>query len=197
MHLLTRADWDTNGDGVISKREMQRALGALSIPIDRAAIDALFDQLDADQSGGIDYHEFNRLLRREVTIEKDIVEARVIGKSSHVTTDAHDDVGKLRAAGSCTPPALDIPFPFSSSAYESPQERAQLEQALTKPKKRGMKVSRSARTEFNQRMQRYGETHLRELIRGADEHAAEVAGQSINSMLTRSRTDPVLPKVRR
>lgn len=41
------AQWDVDGDGRITMRELERALGGLCIPIDRPAVRRLFQQIGA------------------------------------------------------------------------------------------------------------------------------------------------------
>ena len=72
------AHWDENGDGQISKTEIKRALGAQCIPVEDIGLNFLFKRLDADNSGGIDFRELNKLLRREFIFMEDVAEARVI-----------------------------------------------------------------------------------------------------------------------
>lgn len=58
--------WDLDADGVVSKTEFGRAIGELA-PNSRSAreaVDALFDEFDADGSGAFDYRELKRMLRK-------------------------------------------------------------------------------------------------------------------------------------
>ena len=56
-------EWDTNGDGQISKKEFRRAMALLSFEAPRQTVDELFDSLDMDRSGAIDYKELVKALR--------------------------------------------------------------------------------------------------------------------------------------
>ena len=56
-------EWDTDGDGKVSKREFHRALGMLGFIAPRATLDALFGVIDTDHSGAITYKELHYALR--------------------------------------------------------------------------------------------------------------------------------------
>jgi len=57
--------WDVDGDGQISIRELERALAGLCIPIDKPAVKRLFKLMDGDNSGTIDFRELEQLLRAD------------------------------------------------------------------------------------------------------------------------------------
>ena len=61
--------WDDDDNGRVSRREFHRALPALGLLVDRAAAEALFDELDADGSGEVDYEELEASLRAGGAIE--------------------------------------------------------------------------------------------------------------------------------
>ena len=57
---------DVNGDGTVARKEFGAALPLLGFGSDgRSAIEALFDALDADGSGTLEYEELNAALRRD------------------------------------------------------------------------------------------------------------------------------------
>jgi len=59
--------FDRNGDGSISKREFRAALPFLGFDNrDTAAIDAIFDEMDVDRSGGVEYSEMSSMMRRRL-----------------------------------------------------------------------------------------------------------------------------------
>ena len=63
--------WDTDGSGDISKREFRLAIKALGFVAgcgDRE-IDTVFDELDEDGSGKVDYNELNRKVREVVGLQ--------------------------------------------------------------------------------------------------------------------------------
>lgn len=59
--LLVFEGFDENGDGVISKGELFSALKSLGVVGDRTDLEVLFESLDLDKNGVIDFQEFMRL----------------------------------------------------------------------------------------------------------------------------------------
>jgi len=57
-------EWDTNGDGEISKKEFRKAMVSLGLEVPVKDVDALFDKWDGDGGGCIQYKELNRILRK-------------------------------------------------------------------------------------------------------------------------------------
>ena len=55
------AEWDTNGDHVVSKAEFRKAIGQLGFAVTRPHIDSVFDTFDHDGSGEITYKELVRV----------------------------------------------------------------------------------------------------------------------------------------
>ena len=53
-------EWDTDGSGLVSRREFHRGLAALSCNASKQQIDALFDSIDMNKSGSIDYAELRQ-----------------------------------------------------------------------------------------------------------------------------------------
>jgi len=149
--LYVPAEWDTDGNGMISRREMKRALAAQCIPIDSAAINALFKQLDVDDDGGISFHELNKLLRRDYQLTKSVSHSRVIGTNSG-------------------PPGVQA---RAQTAIGGERQWAASSDKLS-----------SRRHSFQQRMQSFKGTEVRELMREKDEQAIAIR---------QSRTEPILP----
>jgi len=56
--------WDVDCDHTIGIDELRLALGALKVPHDEKTLMELFDQLDADRSGSIDFEELHHALRK-------------------------------------------------------------------------------------------------------------------------------------
>jgi len=50
--------WDTNGDGLISKRELHKVLAKMCKDIAPLQVKSLCELLDADKDGNVDYDEF-------------------------------------------------------------------------------------------------------------------------------------------
>ena len=56
-------EWDTDGDGNISKKEFLAAMPKLGLEVDKQFIIALFDEWDADGGGTLDHKELQKILR--------------------------------------------------------------------------------------------------------------------------------------
>ena len=56
-------EWDDDASGRISKKEFRRALPAIGCKVPRAVADLVFDAMDPDGSGEIDYRELRQNLR--------------------------------------------------------------------------------------------------------------------------------------
>ena len=66
-------EWDTDGDGTVSKREFRKAMPALGLHAPARDVDELFDSFDTDGSGTVNFRELNSLLRRDVKTERKVV----------------------------------------------------------------------------------------------------------------------------
>ena len=56
-------EWDTDGDGEISRKEFHTAIPRLGFDATKAEIDALFDSWDPDGGGSLDFKELQKVLR--------------------------------------------------------------------------------------------------------------------------------------
>ena len=56
--------WDEDGNGTIDKKEFGKAVRSLGFDVERADTDAVFDSLDDDKSGLLEYKELNEARRR-------------------------------------------------------------------------------------------------------------------------------------
>jgi len=52
------AEWDLDGDGVITKRELVQVMGSLGLEAREAEVDEFFEEYDPDGSGALDLREF-------------------------------------------------------------------------------------------------------------------------------------------
>ena len=56
-------EWDDDGNGALDKKEMRQAIAALGFEAPRKEIDALFDSIDVDGSGWIEFNELKEGLK--------------------------------------------------------------------------------------------------------------------------------------
>ena len=56
-------EWDTDGDGEVSRKEFHTAMTKLGLEVDKSEIDALFSAWDADGGGSLDFKELGKILR--------------------------------------------------------------------------------------------------------------------------------------
>jgi len=56
-------EWDTDGDGEVSRKEFRKAMPELGLNVDLKEIDALFDMWDADGGGNLEFKELTKILR--------------------------------------------------------------------------------------------------------------------------------------
>ena len=82
--------WDEDKNQTISKDEFRQALPVLGIAVDRKDADALFDLLDIDASGEVDYNELYKQLRAGAGVEID--EALREGAAGEIDLDAKNKI---------------------------------------------------------------------------------------------------------
>ena len=56
-------EWDTDGDGEVSRKEFHKAMKQLGLEVPKKDIDELFDSWDPDGSGTLDFKELQKVLR--------------------------------------------------------------------------------------------------------------------------------------
>ena len=66
--LALFAQWDVDGDGLVSRLEFRRAMEVLGLGNEKSVIDALFDLMDYDDSGDITTAELGQALTPSVTL---------------------------------------------------------------------------------------------------------------------------------
>jgi len=59
-------EWDDDGNGALDKKELRKAVVALGYDAPRKEVDALFDSIDDDNSGWIEYRSSRRHSRRKM-----------------------------------------------------------------------------------------------------------------------------------
>ena len=58
-------EWDTDGDGTVSRKEFRRGVAALQLVASKLEVNALFSEYDLDQSGKLDMGGLQALLENE------------------------------------------------------------------------------------------------------------------------------------
>ena len=72
-------EWDSNGDGTVSKYEFREAMPQLGLRAPPSVVDAVFDEFDRGADGSIEFAELHKLLRRSTKGEaKKLPKGRVI-----------------------------------------------------------------------------------------------------------------------
>merc|ERR1711871_1493670 len=56
-------EWDDDGNGGVDKKEFRQAIAALGYDAPKSQIDALFESLDDDKTGFIEFHELKIALK--------------------------------------------------------------------------------------------------------------------------------------
>jgi Ca2+-binding EF-hand superfamily protein len=81
--------FDKNGDGLIARSEFVQVLPMLGLPQYGAAeMEGMFDVLDADRSGTLDFHEMDRLLRRGADVQ--LAAALQVGAKGVIEVEARN-----------------------------------------------------------------------------------------------------------
>ena len=90
--------WDVDGSGSITRKELRKAVECMGFDARKADIDALFDELDGDGSGKVDYAELNTMLRQGAGSQAD-TSAAGAGRSPHVSPRSAAPKDRLGYAG--------------------------------------------------------------------------------------------------
>ena len=64
-------EWDDDGNGLVDKKEFRKAMSAMGIQASKEDINAVFDSMDADGGGTLEYGEMNKAFRRGGTVKLD------------------------------------------------------------------------------------------------------------------------------
>ena len=78
-------EWDEDGDGCVSRHEFRRAMPMLGLRASGDEIDELFDSIDQDNSGTIEYHELKDYLESEANAT-----LKLFQKSPLLAGNAHE-----------------------------------------------------------------------------------------------------------
>ena len=93
-------EWDDDGSGTITKKELGRAVEAMGFTgFGKGAVDALFAELDGDGSGKVDYAELNEMLRKGVGSQHEGGGSGGTGRSPFVSPRSQAPKDRLGAAG--------------------------------------------------------------------------------------------------
>ena len=95
-------EWDVDGNGSIDRDEFARALAVLGLEPDARNAVALFDALDDDKSGSLEFSELNARLRQRIDVAKHVREReqRRAGKPAEArqhSSAALEEAGSLMA----------------------------------------------------------------------------------------------------
>jgi Ca2+-binding EF-hand superfamily protein len=156
--------WDADGNGVISKYELRRALAAQCIPVDKGALDALFRKLDTDESGGIEFRELNRMLRREFTFDHDTIEATLVTKAVAAGIPIPPPSPAPRAMSTSFSAPVLRPHTVSFPGARSNASRGMRRVGSTAPGLHGRQPRReeSARAAYNRKLRRHDHAVVRD-----------------------------------
>ena len=55
-------EWDDDGNGALDKKELRQAVAALGYEAPKKDVDKLFDSIDVDGNGWIEFHELKAAL---------------------------------------------------------------------------------------------------------------------------------------
>ena len=61
-------EWDTDGDGEVSRKEFHKAMPMLGLEVPKKDIDTLFDQWDTDGGGSLSLKELQKILKAPASL---------------------------------------------------------------------------------------------------------------------------------
>ena len=100
-------EWDDDGNGALDKKEMRKAVAALGYDAPRKDIDAIFDSLDTDNSGMIEFHELKAALSEKAA------------KRAKTTVEQSQRFGSDTSCGTKSGPSCPFLFLHSSEELSS------------------------------------------------------------------------------
>ena len=100
LQLLFRS-WDEDGSGTVSKREWRKAIRSLGYRGPSSILDQIFDSIDRDRSGELEYAEIDQLVYPKRTRRASVNASQPKRSAKEevvlLRTDLRDDVARLEA----------------------------------------------------------------------------------------------------
>ena len=152
--------WDGDGSGMISKREFRQGLSALGLKdVAREQVDALFDQIDVDHSGEIEYGEINKKLRRRIDPEEIrrrrssfLKKERVIAQGDASTTRTNRTRKAARAEAYLALKAQEAIVMHRLVSVQRELLRSQSESSIVETRLRKMQTVQDMKAEMDERI---------------------------------------------
>jgi Ca2+-binding EF-hand superfamily protein len=135
--------WDLDGDGLVDRKEFRRALKALGYDAPKRESDMMFDALDVDGGGKIEYHEIQALLAKAPSPTPLVVpgdDAEGSSSPSSPGMKASGSLPTLAGSGSASGGQARSKLGYSISAprFLDPEYRASRPKARRLPRQRVM-----------------------------------------------------------
>ena len=114
--------WDEDRSGTVDKGEFHKAVRALGFDVQREDTDAVFESLDDDKSGNLEYKELNEMLRKGVGAEAakaNLKRAKMVDRSRGAKYVARR-ANSQRAMPVCIPCVSAAAVSLLPSCYFSP-----------------------------------------------------------------------------
>ena len=152
--------WDGDGSGMISKREFRQGLSALGLKdVAREQVDALFDQIDVDHSGEIEYGEINKKLRRRIEPEEIrrrrssfLKKERVLVQGDSSTTRTNRTRKAARAEAYLALKAQEAIVMHRLVSVQRELLRSQSESAIVESRLRKIQTAQDKRADMDERI---------------------------------------------
>ena len=152
--------WDGDGSGMISKREFRQGLSMLGLKeVPREHVDALFDQIDTDHSGEIEYSEINKKLRRRIDPEEIrrrrssfLKKERVVAQGDSSTTRSNRARKAARAEAYLALKAQEALVMHRLVSVQRELLRSQSESAIVESRLRKMQTVQDMKADMDERV---------------------------------------------